>query len=128
MSLANVSLGELEREVLELLWREARPLAPGDVASALGGNLAYTTVMTVLVRLHEKGVVRREKDGRAFLYEPRIARDAFVAGRALEALRSGKGSPDRGTLLAFLDSAEKTDPAIIDRLSALIDERRKAKG
>lgn len=107
MSLANVSLGELEREVLELLWCEARPLAPGDVASALGGTLAYTTVMIVRVRLHEKGVVRRARDGRASLYEPCIARDAFVAGRALEALRSGGRSPDRGPLLAFLDSAEK---------------------
>ena len=41
-------------------------LTPGEVRDALGGDLAYTTVMTVLTRLFEKGLVTRTQQGRAF--------------------------------------------------------------
>ena len=49
--------GELEGEVLAALWASAEPLVPAEVQDAVGGGLAYTTVMTILVRLHEKGVI-----------------------------------------------------------------------
>ena len=47
--------GSLESEVLAALWAAERPLTAGDVAAALDGDLAYTTVQTILVRLHGKG-------------------------------------------------------------------------
>ena len=75
------SLGELETSVLDVLWGSADPLSVRDVGARLKRRpaLAYTTVMTVLDRLHDKGFVRRDKSGRAFLYRPRVQREALMA-------------------------------------------------
>lgn len=96
-----------------------------EVASNLKRRpaLAYTTVLTVLDRLHDKGFVSREKDGRAFLYRPRIAREALMGERAAQAL-GNKGPPESAVLMAFLDSVESRDPEVLDRLATLIAARR----
>ncbi len=122
------SLGELEAAVLEVLWSSAEVMLVREVGAALKRRpaLAYTTVLTVLDRLHEKGFVAREKRGRAFAYRPRVGRAALMAERAAEAL-STKGAPHTSVLLAFLDSVESRDPMVLDRLAQLIAERRAIK-
>ncbi|MEV6607030.1 BlaI/MecI/CopY family transcriptional regulator [Kutzneria sp. NPDC051319] len=60
--------GSLEREVRTVLTAASQPLTPGQVRDALGGDLAYTTVLTVLSRLFEKGEVARETLGRGYAY------------------------------------------------------------
>jgi len=81
------SLGELERAVMEVLWDRGAPAVVRDVADALAGReLAYTTVMTVLDRLAKKGFVRRQRDGRAWRYEPTNTRAGYVAQLMLDAL------------------------------------------
>ena len=55
--------GALETDVLGVLWDDDSSLTPGEVRDALGGDLAYTTVMTVLTRLFEKGLVTRTQQG-----------------------------------------------------------------
>jgi predicted transcriptional regulator len=119
------SLGELETSILEALWRSSDPLSVREVGSALRRRpaLAYTTVMTVLDRLHDKGLVTRTKDGRAFVYRPRLGREALLAERAAATL-SPKGPPPNAVLSAFLDSVESRDPAVLDRLAALIAARK----
>lgn len=80
-------MGKLERAVLDVLWDSGSPCLVRDVVEALTGrDLAYTTVMTVLDRLEKKGVVRRERDGRAWRYEPVASQDSFVARQMLDAL------------------------------------------
>ena len=121
------SLGELENSVLEVLWGAPSPLSVREVAAGLHRRvLAYTTVLTVLDRLHDKGFVVREKDGRAFLYRPRMGREALMGERAVSAL-SKKGAPESAVLMAFLDSAESRDPRMLDELAALIAARRAGK-
>lgn len=119
------SLGELEARVLDVLWSSPEPLLVRDVGARLRRRpaLAYTTVMTVLDRLHDKGFVARDKVGRAFVYRPRVTREALMAQRAADAL-AAKGPPASGVLAAFLDSVEARDPALLDRLAALIAERK----
>lgn len=81
------SLGELERAVMEVLWDRGTPAAVRDVADALAAREpAYTTVMTVLDRLTKKGFVRRQRDGRAWRYEPVHSREGYVAQLMLDAL------------------------------------------
>ncbi len=118
-------LGELETSVLEVLWAAKAPQSVREVHAALERRrpLAYTTILTVLDRLHEKHVVIREKDGRAFLYAPRLGREAFMAERAVSALAT-RGQPAQAVLMAFLDSVESRDPALLDRLATLIAARR----
>lgn len=62
--------GELEQAVLEHLWLTDSSQTPGEVLAALDQSLAYTTVMTILTRLHAKGLVARQQQGRAYAYRP----------------------------------------------------------
>lgn len=80
-------LGELERAVMEVLWDRGEPSVVRDVVRALASrDLAYTTVMTVLDRLEKKGVVRRQRDGRAWRYEAISTREGYIAQLMLDAL------------------------------------------
>lgn len=65
-------LGSLQTRVLEALSRRG-PSTVREVARALRGRFAYTTVMTVLARLHEKGLVGRERQGKGYVYTPRYS-------------------------------------------------------
>ena len=84
--------GELEGLVMDVLWDAQGPLVPADVRDRLETPrpLAYTTVMTILVRLHEKGLVERERVGRAFAYRPRRSRVEQAAERMGELLATAR--------------------------------------
>ncbi|MFF5438283.1 BlaI/MecI/CopY family transcriptional regulator [Streptomyces achromogenes] len=62
--------GELESEVLAVLWAAGRPLTPAQIRESIGGGLAYNTVHTVLTRLYGKKLVLRDADGRRGAYRP----------------------------------------------------------
>jgi predicted transcriptional regulator len=81
--------GNLESEVLATLWSADRPLTPGDVVERLGGDLAYTTVQTILSRLLAKNAVRREAAGRAHAYSPVLDNAGMVASRMRAMLDRG---------------------------------------
>jgi predicted transcriptional regulator len=84
-----LDLAPLELECLSVLW----PLGEGtvrDIHRALAASRprAYTTVMTIMDRLEQKGIVARRKVGRAFLYEPKLsAEEARLKADFLMALR-----------------------------------------
>ncbi len=69
-------LGALQSRVLETLSRRG-PSTVREIADALRGRLAYTTVMTVLSKLHEKGLVEREQRGKGYVYASRFAPDVL---------------------------------------------------
>ena len=120
------SLGELESAVLSTLWDHGAPLSVRDVLAQLRRpELAYTTVLTVLDRLHDKGVVAREREGRAFLYRASVSREAWQGEHAARVLTGESRPPNGEVLMAFMDSAERADPELIERLSSLIAARRK---
>lgn len=81
--------GELERQVMVLLWRAGEPLTVADVQGLLvrERDLAYTTVMTVLDRLAKKGLARRERRGRAWCYEPADPQSVVLAREMAGLLR-----------------------------------------
>jgi predicted transcriptional regulator len=74
-------LGELENEVMTRVWQWNRPVTVREVLEDLlrERELAYTTVMTVMDKLFQKGWLRREQEGRAFRYEPVSSREAYTA-------------------------------------------------
>jgi predicted transcriptional regulator len=108
------------------LWSAGVALSVKEVKSRVRRRpaLAYTTVLTVLDRLHDKAFVEREKDGRAFRYRPRMSEAEWLGERAAEVLASEAGST-KSVLAAFVACAERTDPALLDELSLLIEARRK---
>jgi predicted transcriptional regulator len=121
-------LGELEAAILGALWDQRRTLSVREVLERLersGSELAYTTVLTVLDRLHDKGLVAREKDGKAFTYWPKLSREAYLGEQAARMLTEVEVPVQRDVLMAFLDSAEEADPAVLEELSSLIKARRR---
>src|SRR4029453_1733419 len=79
-------LGPLEWRVLEALWERADAASVRDLHPQFS-EMAYTTLMTTLDRLHRKGVLTRTKQGRAFLYQPLHTRAEFESARAADAFR-----------------------------------------
>ena len=67
-------LGSLQSRVLEVLSSRG-PSTVREVAATLRGRFAYTTVMTVLGRLHDKGLVGREQQGKGYVYTSRFTPD-----------------------------------------------------
>lgn len=105
--------GALEHEVLDVLWHASAPMIPGQVLAEMPGTLAYTTVMTVLVRLHEKGIVTRTAHGRAYAYEAAVSESELTARRMGEALA---GANDRAAAMTgFISHLSKRDITAIRR-------------
>lgn len=106
--------GELEGEVLALLWKADAALTPAQVRERLGSGLAYTTVMTILSRLHDKGVIRRKRIGRAYSYTPAFDQAELAATRMKSLLDTGA---DREAVLArFVGSLNRSDERFLESL------------
>lgn len=86
--------GELENRVLEILWSHDHPLTAREVHDVLSEDrkLAYTTPMTILVRLYDKGLLLRGRSGRAFTYRPVKGREESAADRMRQVLATA-GDP-----------------------------------
>ena len=117
------SRGELEALVMDVLWDSARPMTPRDVHETVATPrrpLAYTTVMTILVRLWEKGMLDRQASGRAYAYRPVASREDWTARRMHELLEASGNS--FAALQGFLDSITAKEAAELRRA---LDQRRK---
>lgn len=112
--------GPLEADIMEVLWQRS-PATPSEVRDALASTreLAYTTVMTVLTRLHEKGFLSRQKEGRAFSYTPTKSKVELLSERASSAIRALSKAGPAPALSYFVDAASALDA---DQLAALEQE------
>jgi predicted transcriptional regulator len=114
-----MALGALEGEVMQVCWRVKAPVTVREVLDTLNADrdrpLAYTTVMTVMSRLAEKGVLARTAQGRGYAYTATVADEAAVAVR--EVLRA------HGDAAVVHFAAEASgDPRLRDRLRRLLEE------
>ena len=116
-----VELGPLEMRVLGLL-DGADPQSVADLRARLGSKLAYTTVMTVLSRLHEKGLVVRVKDGNRYLYSP-AARAPKVKDGILGRVRRALFPGEEARPLAALLEEEELSQSELRALRDVIDRR-----
>jgi predicted transcriptional regulator len=115
--------GDLEAEILSILWGAQGPLTSAEILGALGGNLAYTTVQTTLSRLLSKGAVLREQSGRAHAYTP-VLNDAGMAARRMRAMLD-RGKDREAVLSQFVDTLTPDEE---DTLSHLLRKQRAAEG
>jgi len=118
-------LGELETAVMEVLWR-----TPGQTVNEVEEHLrqrrgsAHTTVLTTLDRLHRKGYLLREKQGKAFVYTPRYTLEQFERMMAQEVLGALIGHSTENALSTFVDLISN-DPGSLDQLEEKIREKRR---
>ena len=119
-------LGELETQIMELLW-EQHPLSVRTACERLRGDHAYTTIMTTMDRLHKKRLLRRTKDGNAFIYEPAMDRAEYqkrVVEAALTPLLEQGAAP---VLAAFVEVAADLDKDNLAELERLIASHKRRK-
>jgi len=94
---------------------------------SLGGTVAYTTVMTTLDRLFKKGLLAREKEGRAFIYSPRMSPDeiqAGIAGDVIYGLIDGATKRVSPVLASIVDAVSERDRSLLDDLERLVKEKK----
>jgi len=116
--------GALEAEILAILREADGPLSPGEVRQRLAlrpqpggprGELSYSTVVTIVSRLHAKGLLARQRAGRGFTYTP-VDEASLAAGRMSQALGS---EHDHGAVLSrFVSGLSGRDARLLRRLLA----------
>jgi predicted transcriptional regulator len=116
------AIGALEQEVLASLWAADSPATPAEVLRALDDDLAYTTVMTILTRLWDKGLVTRTRKGRAYAYAPTRSEAELAAERMHNLLAAA--SDRKAALTEFVGSLPARDART---LRALIEETDRPK-
>jgi predicted transcriptional regulator len=111
--------GALEAEVMAVLRAAGTPLSPGQVRQRLAArqpeDLSYSTVVTILSRLHAKRLLERERVGRAFAYRP-VDDASLAASQMSRALQAG--TDHRAVLSRFVSGLSGRDARLLRRLLA----------
>ena len=119
-------LGDLEKSVMDVLWEKGEVTGRGVFEEVGHGRaLAFTTILTVIDRLLKKGLVKRVKKEKLFVYTASMSRDDFVRKVSQEVLQGIFDISASSAATSFIDILYKTSPEEIDRLSRLIEERKK---
>ena len=119
--IAWIMLNNNELEVLRLLW-EQPPRKPADLQGGFGWAIDNGTLRSVLTGMVDRGLLKRERDGRAYFYSPRVRRETQlkrVIGRIADVFASGS----TGELLMSLVKNEKLSDDEIQRLREIADGR-----
>ena len=99
--------GTLELEIMQILWDSPTPISPSQVREQLSGNLAYTSVTTVLMRLCDKKQLGRSIVGRSYVYSPKISREEWYSRRMNAILN--EATNHRELLAGFVGKLSKRD-------------------
>lgn len=122
MARKNIELGESELEVIKSLW-QLGPATVREVHAQLtrqGRQLAYTTVLTFLTRLEQKGYVVSNKDGMAYVYRAKLSRQR-VAKSWVSSVVDQLFDGEPGSLVLQLMQTERFEPEEIAEFRKLIE-------
>ncbi|MEW5706585.1 MAG: BlaI/MecI/CopY family transcriptional regulator [Actinomycetota bacterium] len=118
-------LGDLEADIMEQVWqRDVTSVREVYEALKQARDIAYTTVMTVMVRLSEKGILKKEREGKHYLYRPTVSREE-LSKTMLSSIINGFKADFGSQALAFFIEELSEDKQTLDELEALIREKRK---
>ena len=126
-----VRLFDLEAEIMDIVWsRRMDRFAVSDVLAVLERrrDIAYTTVMTTLARLYDKGVLDRHRAGKRYLYSPRLTREEFLQSTARDVLKGLGHSSGQQALALLVETVSSADDEVLDELERMIRLRRKELG
>jgi predicted transcriptional regulator len=120
------ALGKLERAVMEEVWR-CGETSVREVFLSFNESVAYTTLMTTLDRLYKKGLLKRRKTGRAFLYSPQVTREELEQGITVDVIETLiVGATEVQPLLScIVDAVSEHDRGLLDELEKLVHEKKR---
>ena len=102
------NLGPLEQEIMGCLWKE-KNVSVSDVHKCLQKKrkIAYTTIMTIMTRLAEKGFLTRKMKGKAYVYSPKKTKEQTAKGVIKKIVNSLVDQYGHGAVTAFTDELKK---------------------
>lgn len=108
--------GELEAAVMDVLWDRRGWATVAEVHEVLSAQraLSYNTVLTIMARLHDKGRLERQRDGRAHCYRPVQSREEYTAAQMERVLRETDDRP--GALASFVETLADSDRRQLRRI------------
>lgn len=121
-----LALGDLERAVLEALWAGGE-MEGKAVYEKLAGKhkVRHNTILTVLDRLNQKGLVEKRKSGKSNTYAARLTRDEFASRVASPIIDELLDVSSHAAMAALVDRAGR-DPARLDELKKMIEDAERA--
>ncbi|HEY4721170.1 MAG TPA: BlaI/MecI/CopY family transcriptional regulator [Anaerolineae bacterium] len=114
--------GDLEAKIMNAVWALEEPTVQ-DVVKRLGKRANYKTVMTVMNRLVEKGFLERRKVSRAFVYLPRLTREALMERLSRQVLDGLLADFGPTVVAQFVEAIEETDRARLAELAKLVESK-----
>ena len=128
MSSFRLPSDDLEYTVLSQLW-ELGSATVREMHILLGepDGLVYTTTAKVIDRLHDKGLIQRERHGKAFVYRARVAREVVDQARARDTVGRLLGPRPHAAVAALVDAVGAVDPQLIDELERAVAVHRRSK-
>lgn len=119
-------LGDLEREIMEALWRQDDSATVTETISQMDGEpRAYHTVTTVMVRLCEKRMLQRRRRGGVWHYAPRLSREEFKRQVADEVIAGVYALAPESAVNSMLDLVDASHPKGLEELASLIERKRR---
>jgi predicted transcriptional regulator len=120
-------LGDLEADVMEAIWARGRATVHDvhEGLTAANRELAYTTVMTVMSRLAEKGLLKKRKDGPAYVYVPVASKEEFTRRTVSTLVSELLDDFTAPAMSQFVDFVTEQDDAAIEALAKAIEEKRR---
>lgn len=119
-------LGDLEKEIMEALWRLGEPATVTEVVGAMGDEArAYHTVTTVMVRLCEKALLKRRRRGGVWHYVPRLSHNEFRRQVTREIIAGAYALAPESAVNSMLDLVHASSPEGLDELAELIEQKRR---
>lgn len=120
-------LGELESGIMEIVWQSPNSVSVRDVTESIQHKrqIAYTTVMTIMNRLVDKGLLSRKQDGRAYLYKDAVSKDKFLTRISRQIIKNFVSSFGDVAVAHFVQEVEKLVPAKRRKLFRLLKETKK---
>lgn len=115
--------GDLEQEIMDIVWDSQNPVKPSDVQKKLRKELSYNTVMTVMSRLEKKGVLKRQKCANFYCYQSAKPREKYVKNNVGELFQNLLGSYGELAISQFVDTV-KNDPKNLELLEEYLNDTK----
>lgn len=118
-------ISDAEFEVMNVIWKYA-PINTNDIVEKVSQNNEWSpkTIQTMISRLEKKGVISHEKEGRIFVYSPRVLKESYLEAESRTfANRFFDGAMNR-VVVNYLDNSELTEDDIHE-LQAILERKRK---
>lgn len=116
-------LGELETEIMEIIWFNKKPISVKEVTQSLQKKrkIAYTTVMTVMGRLTDKGLLKRMESGKAYLYQATYSKDKFLTKISRQIIKNFVTSFGESAVANFTQEIARISPEKRHELIKLLE-------